>query len=67
MEWYVCHFSDWLALTQCIAGNATYAAITAIVAANGVLVAYIIMSVMEDSQSQTPTKEKPQEESKKTR
>ena len=54
-------------LTYTITGNATYAAITAIVAANSVLVAYIIMSVMEDSQSQTQATQKPQEESKKTR
>ncbi|GBE79736.1 hypothetical protein BKA93DRAFT_758484 [Sparassis latifolia] len=33
------------------AGNATYAAITAVAAANVVLVAYIIMSVLEESQA----------------
>ncbi|KAI0321830.1 hypothetical protein OF83DRAFT_1168103 [Amylostereum chailletii] len=32
-------------------GNSTYAAITAIVAANVVLVAYIVVSLIEDSQA----------------
>lgn len=48
-------------LTTCI-GNSTFAAITAIVAANLVLVAYIITAVLEDrtnamSGSQTVEKE----------
>ncbi|KAM6495988.1 hypothetical protein JOM56_008694 [Amanita muscaria] len=37
-------------------GNATYAAITAIVAANLVLVSYIISSVMDDRGSNEPSK-----------
>ncbi|KAJ8523528.1 hypothetical protein ONZ45_g42 [Pleurotus djamor] len=47
-------------------GNATYAAITAIVAANVVLVAYIITSVLEDQQS-TPSSASSAQETKKTR
>jgi hypothetical protein len=48
-------------LTTCV-GNSTFAAITAIVAANVVLVAYIITAVLEDrtnatSESQTVEKE----------
>ena len=34
------------------AGNATYAAITAIIAANLVLVAYIVLSLIEDRHDQ---------------
>ncbi|KAJ3487422.1 hypothetical protein NLJ89_g11714 [Agrocybe chaxingu] len=45
-------------------GNATYAAITAIIAANIVLVTYIIVSVLEDRQNAAPQpksqKEKPE-------
>ncbi|KAF8826644.1 hypothetical protein HHX47_DHR5000333 [Lentinula edodes] len=38
-------------------GNSTFAAITAIVAANIVLIAYIILSILEDKQSsQSPTR-----------
>ncbi|CAL1701394.1 unnamed protein product [Somion occarium] len=50
-------------------GNSTYAAITAIVAANLVLVLYIIMSVMEErAATPTPiTPSAPPPESKKTR
>ncbi|KIK65372.1 hypothetical protein GYMLUDRAFT_159045 [Collybiopsis luxurians FD-317 M1] len=33
-------------------GNSTFAAITAIVAANVVLIAYIILSILEDKQTQ---------------
>ncbi|KAF5393605.1 hypothetical protein D9757_000122 [Collybiopsis confluens] len=37
-------------------GNSTFAAITAIVAANVVLISYIILSILEDKQTQnTPT------------
>ncbi|KAJ3999500.1 hypothetical protein F5050DRAFT_928572 [Lentinula boryana] len=37
-------------------GNSTFAAITAIVAANVVLIVYIILSILEDKQSpQTPS------------
>ncbi|KAF8607929.1 hypothetical protein BDV93DRAFT_552738 [Ceratobasidium sp. AG-I] len=43
-------------------GNSTYAAITAIVSANIVLVIYILVSISEDRASQTPA---PKEESKK--
>lgn len=45
-------------------GNATFAAITAVVAANIVLVAYIITSVLEDRKHNAT---KPEAESKKTR
>jgi VMA21-like domain. len=37
-------------------GNATYAAITAVVAANLVLVAYIVTSLLEDSQPDAPSR-----------
>jgi len=47
-------------------GNTTYAAITAIIAANTVLVAYIIVSVREGAPAAPPPKQL-QEESKKTR
>ncbi|KAG8953630.1 hypothetical protein FRC04_001834 [Tulasnella sp. 424] len=47
-------------------GNSTYAAITAIIAANFVLVTYIITAVREDSQSQKPVP-KAESESKKDR
>lgn len=43
--------------------NSTFAAITAVVAANIVLVAYIIVSVLEDkrqSKPQPPQKERPE-------
>ena len=40
-----------------VLGNSTFAAITAIVAANAVLIAYIILSILEDKQTQrTPTR-----------
>jgi hypothetical protein len=53
MEWYVktppidriCFKLVWLA------GNSNYAAITAIFAANAVLVAYIITSLLDDRES----------------
>jgi hypothetical protein len=45
-------------------GNATFAAITAVVAANIVLVAYIITSVLEDRKDNAT---KTEAESKKTR
>ncbi|KAJ4481421.1 hypothetical protein C8J55DRAFT_511662 [Lentinula edodes] len=50
-------------------GNSTFAAITAIVAANVVLIAYIILSILEDKQSsQSPTRISAQAlESKKER
>lgn len=35
-------------LTSCILGNSTFAAITAVVAANVVLVAYIVSSLRDD-------------------
>ncbi|KAF9236258.1 hypothetical protein BU15DRAFT_28361, partial [Melanogaster broomeanus] len=49
------------------AGNSNYAAITALCAANLVLVAYIIMSVMEDRQSLKEIEEKKLSDSKKDR
>ncbi|KAF4619688.1 hypothetical protein D9613_005148 [Agrocybe pediades] len=45
--------------------NSTFAAITAVVAANVVLVAYIISSVLEDRQNAATQKQQP--ESKKNR
>ncbi|KAJ6629097.1 hypothetical protein B0H10DRAFT_1776694 [Mycena sp. CBHHK59/15] len=44
-------------------GNATYAAITSIISANVVLVAYIISSILDDKRTATPP---PPQESKKT-
>ncbi|KAJ7179887.1 hypothetical protein C8R43DRAFT_970949 [Mycena crocata] len=43
-------------------GNATYAALTAVVGANLVLAAYIITSILDDRRTTTP----PTKESKKT-
>jgi vacuolar ATPase assembly integral membrane protein VMA21 len=37
--------------TEFVSGNATYAAITAVFAANAVLVAYIVLSVLEDRET----------------
>ncbi|KAG0700589.1 hypothetical protein DFH29DRAFT_931349 [Suillus ampliporus] len=48
-------------------GNSNYAAITAICVANLVLIAYIVMSVMEDNQSFKEADEKKLSESKKER
>ncbi|KAJ3937335.1 MAG: hypothetical protein NXY57DRAFT_1107255 [Lentinula lateritia] len=50
-------------------GNSTFAAITAVVAANVVLIAYIILSILEDKQSSiSPTRISAQApESKKER
>ncbi|OAX38367.1 hypothetical protein K503DRAFT_800510 [Rhizopogon vinicolor AM-OR11-026] len=48
-------------------GNSIYAAITAICAANLVLVAYIILSLMEDKQSFKEADEKKLPDSKKQR
>ena len=51
-------------------GDGTYSAITAVLAANGVLVAYIIMSVIDDKQaSASPSQpiKKDASESKKER
>ncbi|KAJ7742504.1 hypothetical protein DFH07DRAFT_43461 [Mycena maculata] len=45
-------------------GNATYAALTAVLGANIVLVGYIITSILDDKRSTVPTK--PAKESKKT-
>ncbi|KIO18659.1 hypothetical protein M407DRAFT_225185, partial [Tulasnella calospora MUT 4182] len=47
-------------------GNSTYAAITSIIAANFVLVTYIISAVRDDSQSQKPAP-KAESETKKDR
>ncbi|KAG8923847.1 hypothetical protein FRC01_012256 [Tulasnella sp. 417] len=47
-------------------GNSTYAAITSIIAANFVLVTYIITAIREDSQTQKPAP-KTESESKKDR
>ncbi|KAH7916350.1 hypothetical protein BJ138DRAFT_1140140 [Hygrophoropsis aurantiaca] len=49
------------------AGNANYAAITAVCAANIVLFGYIALSVMEDSQSFKESEGKKLSESKKER
>ncbi|KAG2151226.1 uncharacterized protein EDB93DRAFT_1140054 [Suillus bovinus] len=48
-------------------GNSNYAAITAICAANIVLIAYIVISLMEDKQSFKEVEEKKLSESKKER
>ena len=50
MGWYVhfCIIFNCLVDIFCCSGNSTYAAITAIVAANLVLVAYIITSLRDD-------------------
>jgi len=48
-------------------GNSTYAAITAIVAANAVLIAYIIVSVREDKQESFPITPQEKPESRKIR
>lgn len=48
-------------------GNPTYAAITAIVTANAVLIAYIIASIREDKQESAPITPAPLSESKKTK
>ena len=45
-----------LRLTLCIPGNSTFAAITAVVCANVVLVAYIITSLREDQTEQETRK-----------
>ncbi len=43
-------------LTLCILGDSTFAAITAVVAANVVLVAYIVSSLREDRAEQEARK-----------
>jgi len=43
-------------LTLCVLGNSTFAAITAVVSANVVLVAYIISSLREDQAEQETRK-----------
>ncbi|KAG1732948.1 hypothetical protein EDB19DRAFT_1732166 [Suillus lakei] len=48
-------------------GNSNYAAITAICAANIVLIAYIVVSVMEDNQSFKEAEKKKLSETKKER
>ncbi|KAG1793373.1 uncharacterized protein BJ212DRAFT_487276 [Suillus subaureus] len=48
-------------------GNSNYAAITAICAANIVLIAYIVVSLMEDKQSFKEAEEKKLSETKKER
>ncbi|KAG2068399.1 hypothetical protein BDR04DRAFT_776562 [Suillus decipiens] len=48
-------------------GNSNYAAITAICAANIVLIAYIVVSVLEDKQSFKDADEKKMSETKKDR
>jgi hypothetical protein len=53
-------------LTACI-GNSTFAAITAIVAANLVLVAYIITAVREDRTNATSGSQTVEKETKKDR
>ena len=53
-------------LTTCI-GNSTFAAITAIVAANLVLVAYIITAVLEDRTNATSGSQTVEKETKKDR
>jgi len=58
------HFSYITKFIIGISGNATYAAITAVIAANLVLVAYIITSLLEDSQ---PTLQSRPDETKKER
>lgn len=64
----VCHTTQWYIRTDIFPkGNSIYAAITAICAANLVLVAYIILSVMEDRQSFKEAEEKKLPESKKQR
>ncbi|KIJ70199.1 hypothetical protein HYDPIDRAFT_23330 [Hydnomerulius pinastri MD-312] len=59
--------SYFVSLKYMWAGNSNYAAITAICAANLVLVAYIFVSVMEDRQSLKGHDEKKLSESKKDR
>ncbi|XP_006459999.1 hypothetical protein AGABI2DRAFT_191774 [Agaricus bisporus var. bisporus H97] len=56
--------SYYASLKYVFEGNATFAAITAVVAANIVLVAYVITSVLEDRKDNAT---KPEAESKKTR
>ncbi|KAF8339208.1 uncharacterized protein EI90DRAFT_2877107, partial [Cantharellus anzutake] len=46
--------SYFMSLTYVWRGNANYAAITAIVMANVVLVSYIIVSILEDKGEPTP-------------
>ncbi|TCD67678.1 hypothetical protein EIP91_012044 [Steccherinum ochraceum] len=59
--------SEDLYVSNRIPGNSTYAAITAIVAANVVLVAYIIVSVRDDKQEPAPVAPAGELESKKTK
>lgn len=54
-------------LTVCFAGNNNYAAITAVFAANIVLVAYIVTSILEDRKSLEEAEGKKLAEAKKHR
>jgi len=45
-------FLNYVRSSDAIIGNSTYSAITAIIAANVVLVAYIILSLLEDRENQ---------------
>jgi len=67
LEWYgITILGEAQMLTTCI-GNSTFAAITAIVAANLVLVAYIITAVLEDRTSATSEGQTVEKETKKDR
>ncbi|KAF8558867.1 hypothetical protein OG21DRAFT_1503831 [Imleria badia] len=59
--------SYFISLKYMWAGNNNYAAITAISAANLVLVAYIVTSILEDRKSLKETEGKKLEETKKQR
>ncbi|KIK99265.1 hypothetical protein PAXRUDRAFT_822957 [Paxillus rubicundulus Ve08.2h10] len=59
--------SYFISLKYMWAGNSNYAAMTAICAANLVLVAYIAMSVLEDRKSLQEVEKKKISESKKLR
>lgn len=50
-----------------VPGNATYAAITAVFAANVVLVAYIVSSVLEDKEAMNSAERSKLDESRKER
>ncbi|KDR83865.1 hypothetical protein GALMADRAFT_86504 [Galerina marginata CBS 339.88] len=59
--------SYFLSLDYLWHGNSTFAAITAVVAANVVLVAYIISSVLEDKKDALSTSQKEQVDTKKNK
>ncbi|KAF8528765.1 hypothetical protein BU17DRAFT_79921 [Hysterangium stoloniferum] len=59
--------SYFISLWYLFDGNATYAAITAIVAANIVLVSYVVISMWEDSSSDKTSQVGKQFETKKSR